>query len=115
MQPIAPMISKKSFNTFLKGVITALPVIPFIKPKKSSSVLSYVLGGVGLSIVGGIAALMYFSPRTRTRALDVAKDAYGKVNDKFSQLKSGESHMGATRPNGLVSEHSGSGYQTTGL
>jgi hypothetical protein len=107
MQPIARMISKKSVNKMWKGVIAALPVIPFIKPKKSVGVLTYVLGGIGLSLVGGIAALMYFSPRTRYRAMDAAKDAYGKMNAKLGHLKGGE----RVQPNGLV----GTGYQSTGL
>jgi hypothetical protein len=115
MQPIAAMISKKTFNKVFKGVVAALPVIPFINPKKSSSVLSYVLGGIGLSIVGGIAALMYFSPRTRYRAMDVAKDAYGKVNETIGHLKGHEASRIGSRPNGLVSSEQGGGYQTTGL
>lgn len=112
MQSLAPMISKKSVNKMIKGVVAALPVIPFITPKKSSSVLSYVLGGIGLSLVGGVAALMYFSPRTRYRALDVAKDAYGKVNDQIAHLKGGKGFT--TQPNGLVKDH-GASFQSTGL
>src|SRR6185295_16040731 len=103
MQPLARMISKKTVNKMFKGVIAALPVIPFLKPKKSSSVLGFVLGGIGLSILGGVAALMYFSPRTRYRAMDAAKDAYGKVNDKIGTLTGKETPRVGTQPNGLVS------------
>lgn len=110
MQPAPLMISKKSVNKMWKGMIAALPVIPFLKPKKSSKVLSYVIGGIGLSVIGGIAALMFLSPRTRHRALDVAKDTYGKVNERIGHLKKERGIEG--QPNGLVE---GSGYQATGL
>jgi hypothetical protein len=49
---------------------------------------------------------MFMSPRTRHRALDVAKDAYGKVNDKL-----GIQANSTTQPNGLVKDH-GTEYST---
>jgi len=57
------------------------------KPRQRTSVATYVLGGVAFAVAGGLTALMFFSPRTRTRALSAAKDTYGKVNDKISHLK----------------------------
>src|SRR5262249_11266584 len=60
------MITKKkmSMNRVLEGVIAALPAIPYImKPRRRTSLATYVLGGVGLALAGGIAAVMFFSPR----------------------------------------------------
>jgi hypothetical protein len=77
------MISKKSMDTLVKGVVAAMPAIPYIwKARQRTSITSYVLGGVGFAIAGGLAAVMLLSPRTRTRALGMAKDTYGKVSDK---------------------------------
>ena len=127
MQPRAPMISSKNINKVLKGAIAALPAIPYItKPRRSSMVLPFVLGGIGVALMGGMAAVMFLSPRTRYRAMDMAKNTYGKINEQIGQLthlasKSGE---GATASNGLsnglangMSDQSGvgTGYSTTGL
>jgi hypothetical protein len=48
-------------------------------------VMGYVLGGIGAAIVGAIAAVMIFSPRTRYRALGVAKDTYGRVQNRMRE------------------------------
>ena len=107
------MITKKNINRVLKGVVAAMPAIPYImKSRQRTSVTAYVLGGIGFAVAGGVAALMFFSPRTRNKALNVAKDTYGKVNDKISHLKS-TNKDGAPMSNGLVdrSEYS----TTTGL
>lgn len=103
------MISKKTINSFVKGAIAVMPAIPFITKRRNSNVLSYVLGGVGVAIVGGLAAVMFMSPRTRYRALDVAKQTYGKVNDKIDHL----THANGVAKNG-VTEKSATGF-TTGL
>lgn len=85
------MIRMKDTNKLIKNVLRALPVaIPYFAPKKSSSVLPFVLGAVGVAVAGGIAAVMVFSPRTRYRALDIAKDGYGKVRGQIDQLGLGE-------------------------
>jgi len=106
------MISEKTLRNFVKGAIAMMPAIPYITKRRSSSILSYVLGGVGVAIVGGLAGVMFLSPRTRYRALDMAKQTYGKVNDKITHLAS---HNGVQKPaNGLASEHVSTGY-TTGL
>jgi hypothetical protein len=112
MQKPYTMISQKTLRNFLKGAIAVMPAIPYITKRRNSSILSYVLGGVGVAIVGGLAGIMFMSPRTRYRALDVAKQTYGKVNHKIEEMK----NQGATaqRPaNGLASDQAG-GY-TTGL
>lgn len=111
------MITKKQVNGVIQGVVAALPAIPYImRSRRRSSVTAYVLGGVGIAVAGGLAALMFFSPRTRTRALGVAKDTYGKVNDKIGQLRSTSesNHDPLAMSNGLVdrSEYTSS---TTGL
>src|SRR5436190_17334468 len=114
MQPSLAMISQKTLRNFLKGAIAVMPAIPYITKRRNSSILSYVLGGVGIAIVGGLAGVMFMSPRTRYRALDVAKQTYGKVNDKIGQMKN---NGATTHPsNGLVSsEQGGSTAYTTGL
>lgn len=94
------MINQRKMKRVLSSVITALPAIPYImRSRRRSNVAAYVLGGIGVAIVGGLAAVMMMSPRTRRRALNVAKDTYGKVNDTISQLKSHRDELGA---NGLV-------------
>ena len=110
------MISKKQFNKVLKGAIAAMPAIPFLARRRSSShVLPFVLGGIGVALASGIAAVVYFSPRTRYRALDIAKNTYGKVESQITQLKHrAESHQPLA--NGLSGEQGvGTGYSTTGL
>lgn len=109
MQPrLRMMISKKSVNKVLKSAIAVLPAIPFLAKRRSSPVLGFVLGGIGVAVAGGIAALMFVSPRTRNRALGMAKDAYGKVNSKIEHARD------SFQPNGIASEHNGTEY-TTGL
>jgi len=108
----------KETNKLLKNVLRALPAfaaIPFLAPKKTP-VLPLVLGALGVAIVGGIAAVMIVSPRTRYRALDIAKDGYGKVRGQLDELGVGEKlglkgHAAntATPPNasGLANENNG--------
>jgi flagellar biosynthesis/type III secretory pathway M-ring protein FliF/YscJ len=121
------MLRMKDTNKLLKNVLRALPVIttaiPFFAPKKTS-VVPFVLGAIGVAAIGGIAAVMVFSPRTRYRALDIAKDGYGKVLGQMDQLgiseklglASGDRNTkdGATYSNGLVAEGTGASYQSTG-
>ena len=108
------MITKKNVNRLLKGVVAAMPAIPYImKSRQRTSMTAYVLGGIGFAVAGGIAALMFFSPRTRYKALNVAKDTYGKVNDKISHLRSTNNSDVAPMSNGLVDR--GEYSTTTGL
>ena len=82
------MIGMKETNKLLKNVLRAWPAItaiPLFAPKKTS-VLPFVLGAIGVAVAGGIAAVMVFSPRTRYRALDIAKDGYGKVKGQLDDL-----------------------------
>lgn len=79
------MLRMKDTNKLIKNILRALPVIPLLAPKKTS-IVPYVLGAVGVALVGGVAAVMIFSPRTRYRALDVAKEGYGKVKSQIGQL-----------------------------
>lgn len=104
--------SKKNMNKVVKGAIAALPAIPYITKRRSSMVVPFVLGGIGVAVVGGLAAVMFLSPRTRYRALDVAKNTYGKINDQISHLKSDKEHQPLA--NGMSSEQ-GAGYASTGL
>ena len=111
------MISKKQFNKVLKGAIAAMPAIPFLARRRSSSiVLPFVLGGIGVALAGGIAAVVYFSPRTRYRALDIAKNTYGKVESQITHLKNRGSESHQPLANGLSGDPGvGTGYSTTGL
>lgn len=118
------MISSKNINKILKSAIAAMPAIPYITKRRSSMVLPFVLGGLGVALMGGMAAAMFLSPRTRTRALDVAKNTYGKLNTQIgaqlAHLKAkGSEGVEASNDlsNGLASDHNGkgTGYSTTGL
>lgn len=108
------MISNKTFNKVLKGVIAAMPAIPYVTKRRSSMVMPFVLGGIGVALVGGVAAVMFLSPRTRYRALDVAKNTYGKINTQISQLTNKGSIEHQPLANGMASEQ-GAGYASTGL
>lgn len=96
------MITQKNIKKVLSGVISALPAaVPYVmRSRRSSPIAAYVLGGIGVAVVGGLAAVMFLSPRTRTRALTAAKDTYGKVNEKISHLRSHNNGVGMS--NGLV-------------
>ncbi|MBX3205972.1 MAG: hypothetical protein KF764_12950 [Labilithrix sp.] len=101
------MITKRKVNRLLKSMAAAMPAIPYLmRSRRRTPVLAYVVGGVGIAIAGGLAALMLLSPRTRTRALSAAKDTYGKVHDRIGHL--GASADAPPMSNGLVDrrEHS---------
>jgi hypothetical protein len=83
------MLRMKDTNKLIKNILRALPAIPRIRAKRPS-VVPYILGAVGLAIVGGITAVMILSPRTRSRTLGIAKDSYGKVRGQLGQLGIGE-------------------------
>ncbi len=84
------MLTMKDSKKLLRTAIRLLPEIPYVNKKQQSSVLPFVLGAVGVAVAGGIAALFVFSPRTRTRALGIAKDTYGKVQDQIAETPIGE-------------------------
>lgn len=112
------MISSKRFNKVLKSAlesaIAVMPVIPYVTRRRKSMVMSYVLGGIGLALVGGLGAIMFFSPRVRYRAIDAAKNTYGKLGSRV--LHKG-ADMGGIQDvsNGLSSDYGGTGYSPTGL
>lgn len=89
------MLRMKDTNKLIKNVLRALPAIPYFAPKKTS-IAPFVLGALGVALAGGIVAVMVFSPRTRYRALDMAKGGVGKVRGQIDQLgwaeKLGKSH-----------------------
>ena len=81
----------------LRGVLAAVPAIPYVmRSRRQPSVAAYVIGGLGFAVLGGLAALMFFSPRTRNRALNAAKDTYGKVNEKIGTLRSHDDQQQAS-------------------
>ena len=109
------MLRMKDTNKLLKNVLRALPAIPYLAPKKTS-VVPFVLGAIG------VAAVMVFSPRTRYRALDIAKDGYGKVLGQMDQLGiseklglAGERNTTPGYSNGLVHDTGASYSSTSGV
>ena len=80
------MLRIKDTTKLMNNVLRALPVIPMLWPRKKASVAPYVLGALGVAIAGGIAAVMFLSPRTRTRTLSIAKEGFGKVRGQLEEL-----------------------------
>ena len=121
------MISTKNLDKIFKGAIAAMPAIPYITKRRSSMVLPLVLGGIGVALMGGMAAVMFLSPRTRYRAMDMAKNTYGKlesqINAQITHLKAkgsegAEASNGLSNglANGMSTENGlGTGYTSTGL
>ena len=114
------MISSKTLGNVLKSAIAVMPAIPYITKRRSSMVLPLVLGGIGVALMGGMAAVMFLSPRTRYRAMDMAKNTYGKIESQITHLKAKGSE-GATVQNGLSTQNGlsengiGTNYTSTGL
>ena len=85
------MITANDTNKLLKNFLRAIPAVtaissfPFLA-RRRESVLPYVLGGIAVAALGGVAAILAFSPRTRYRALDIAKDGYGKVRGQLDEM-----------------------------
>jgi hypothetical protein len=112
------MISSKNINKVFKGALAALPAIPYVTPyftrRRSAKLLPLVLGGIGAALVGGLAAVMYLSPRTRYRAMDMAKNKYGKLETQITHRDKGSE--GSSIANGMAKESGiGTGYASTGL
>jgi flagellar biosynthesis/type III secretory pathway M-ring protein FliF/YscJ len=80
--------SIKDGKKLIKKALRNMPDLPFEVPflTKRTSVMPYILGGIGVALMGAVAAVMIFSPRTRYRALGVAKDAYGKVQGQLQTM-----------------------------
>ena len=110
------MLRMKDTNKLLNNVLRALPAIPMLWPTKKTSVLPYILGAFGVAIVGGITAVMLFSPRTRNRTLGIAKDSYGKVRGQLGELAIAErlGLSGGDRMTTPDSSSNGLGLETTG-
>ena len=93
---------QRSVNRVLRSLMRALPALPAIpyvmRSRRRSHVAAWVLGGIGLAAASGIAALMLLSPRTRTRALNVAKETYEKMNERIIHQR----EKAAEAANGLV-------------
>lgn len=111
MKNISKMMTQKNLNSVLKGVIAAMPAIPYIMKPKKTPIAAYVIGGVSFAIAGGLAALFFFSPKTRTKALTAAKDGYSKVSDKISHLRPVSSIMNGHVETGELANGIKSDYQ----
>lgn len=106
-----------NIDKVLKNVLGSIAVssqYPFVS-RKSAAVFPLVLGAVGVAIAGGIAAVMIFSPRTRTRALDMGKGVASKIQGQIGNagFGIGQTADRITQPNGLASDHSIGDYGTT--
>ncbi len=110
--------TKKTINKVMKNVWKAVPELPFLA-RKSPSILSYVVGAVGVALASGFAAAMLLSPRMRYRAIDMAKDTYGKVEGKLGHTKIGHKLGIHESPppvsNGLAAEFGTGSNYTSGL
>jgi hypothetical protein len=111
MKNISKMMTKKNLDNLLKGVIAAVTsgaAIPYIMRPRKAPIAAYVIGGVSFAIAGGLAALFFFSPKTRNKALSAAKDSYAKVSDTISHLRpvNGLAHADGDASNGF-SGHAG--------
>jgi hypothetical protein len=60
-------------------------IVPFL-PQKKTPLLPFVLGGLGVAVVGGIVATMILSPGTRKRASAIATEGYDVLHDKLQEL-----------------------------
>ena len=103
MQPTPFMISMNGTRKLFDNVLDMLPI-----SRRSSTVSPFVIGAIGVAVLGGIAAVMILSPRTRYRVLGAAKETYGKVAQSNIGNKLGIQHdVGTqTQPNGLVGSSS---------
>ncbi|HEY8075125.1 MAG TPA: hypothetical protein VIF62_13470 [Labilithrix sp.] len=108
------MNSIKNSKKLIRKTLRNMPELPFEIPffARRTPVIPYVLGGIGVALMGAIAAVMIFSPRTRYRALGVAKDAYGKVQGKLDSMGV---HVGMNNvaENGMRTSESS--YSTSGI
>lgn len=131
MRPYAPgmrdaaawamRMKKLNIDKLMKSALHAMPALPFIaRRRRRQYMLPLVLSALGVAVLGGAAAVMLLSPRTRHRALDMAKDRYGRVKGRYDQLdvkgklrmhKKGE--LAQPLENGLTAE-SGTDYSRTG-
>ena len=68
----------------IRKALRNMPDLPFrIRiARRRPVLLPFVLGAIGVAVFSAIAAVMIFSPRTRYRALGVAKGAYGRVQGR---------------------------------
>lgn len=109
-------IKKIRWNKVIKSALRALPEIPYVNEKPKASVLPYVFGAIGFAVVGGVAAVMFFSPKTRERALGAAKDGIDYAKDTISHMPIAEKlGVGETKEvrNGL--HRTAETYSSTGL
>lgn len=100
--------TKRQTARFLRKIARGLPRIRVIRTQRSRIIVPGLLGVMGTLALGGVAALLLLRPRVRMRALEVAKDAYGKVRDQLETMgvteKLGMHHR--VDANGVVTETS---------
>jgi hypothetical protein len=108
------MISNKSVRRMWKRRMAAMPAIPYTIRirRRRSLMLPYLLGGIAFAVVGSIASVLFVSPRTRYRALDVARNTYGRLESQIMHMRGGRMG-GESLSNGIVDQ--GVGGYSTGL
>jgi hypothetical protein len=112
------MLRNNDPQKLVRKLLRAMPEIPYVTPKRTS-IAPWVLGVLGVAIVGGITAAMILSPRTRYRTLDIARSGFGKMRGQrgvTEKLGTGGARTMATEPsaNGLGGE-SGANYSSSGV
>ena len=96
------MSRTKDTKKMLKKLARSMPDIPYLsRPSRSSMIMPFVLGAIGVAIVGGLAAVMIFSPRTRYKTIGTAKDVYGKAKGELDSLGVGRHRHAEPLSNGL--------------
>jgi hypothetical protein len=94
------------------GSLSVSPSFPYLA--RRSPLMPIVLGALGVAVIGGLAAVIILSPRTRTRAIEAAKGTAAKIGARAmggARLAGvGRKEDRVTQPNGLAAEHAASGY-----
>ncbi|WP_169928228.1 hypothetical protein [Labilithrix luteola] len=104
-----PRKTKTQARKFIKKAIAVAPLVAYMRSRRRARLMPFVLGAIGVAAFGGAAAVMLLSPRSRTRALEAARDAYDRVADQLDTMGLGDklgirARREARLANGLVSE-----------
>ena len=102
MQSLSAMMLNKrhvdrTIRRVFENLIDAMAIRRLMR-RRRPPIAAYTLSGVGLALAS-VASLMLSSARARTRALDVAKGAYGKVNERIVYRRERRA-TAASAPNG---------------
>jgi hypothetical protein len=73
----------KASKKILRHVLAALPDNPFVKKRRARRRKTLAYGAIGVVVLGGIAAILMLTPRTRREILGIAKDKTRAVGEKI--------------------------------